>query len=194
MPGIWLRVPGFEINDGDDRRGFWARPAGNVLVNGERPSSKASISEQLRRIPASVGAADGAPVRQRRRRRCARAVAAGERRSAADGRTAAVPCTWVAGGAGISSIRTGIGYTLQVSKIVQAGGQCGAGPRPSGPPTCVAAPSVRGGPQSAGVLTRYREQYNQPNFNGLQARGKSQMEGFGPQRHAEHKRAIQSER
>ena len=47
-----VRVPGFEINDGDDRRGFGAT-GGNVLINGERPSSKATISEQLKRIPSS---------------------------------------------------------------------------------------------------------------------------------------------
>lgn len=45
------RVPGFTIDDGDTRRGFGAT-AGNVLVNGERPSSKTAISEQLKRIPA----------------------------------------------------------------------------------------------------------------------------------------------
>ncbi len=43
------RIPGFAINDGDDRRGF-AGASGNVLINGERPSSKAPISEQLSRI------------------------------------------------------------------------------------------------------------------------------------------------
>jgi hypothetical protein len=46
------RVPGFELRDGDDRRGFGAT-AGNVLVNGERPSSKTALSELLKRIPAS---------------------------------------------------------------------------------------------------------------------------------------------
>jgi hypothetical protein len=45
------RVPGFEIDDGEALRGFGAT-AGNVLVNGERPSSKVLISEQLKRIPA----------------------------------------------------------------------------------------------------------------------------------------------
>jgi hypothetical protein len=45
------RVPGFEIDDGEALRGFGAT-AGNVLVNGERPSSKILISEQLKRIPA----------------------------------------------------------------------------------------------------------------------------------------------
>ena len=45
------RVPGFEIDDGEVLRGFGAT-AGNVLVNGERPSSKVLISEQLKRISA----------------------------------------------------------------------------------------------------------------------------------------------
>lgn len=45
------RVPGFELRDGDDRRGF-AATAGNLLVNGERPSSKSTPSELLKRIPA----------------------------------------------------------------------------------------------------------------------------------------------
>lgn len=45
------RVPGFELRDGDDRRGFGAA-AGNLLINGERPSSKTAASELLKRIPA----------------------------------------------------------------------------------------------------------------------------------------------
>lgn len=45
------RVPGFELRDGDDRRGFGAT-AGNLLINGERPSSKTVPSELLKRIPA----------------------------------------------------------------------------------------------------------------------------------------------
>lgn len=45
------RVPGFEILDGVERRGFGAT-AGNVLVNNERPSSKSLTSDQLKRIPA----------------------------------------------------------------------------------------------------------------------------------------------
>lgn len=43
------RVPGFTLDNGLDRRGF-AASAGNVLINGERPSSKTPISEQLSRI------------------------------------------------------------------------------------------------------------------------------------------------
>lgn len=45
------RTPGFTLSDGQDRRGF-AASAGNVLINGERPSSKVLISEQLSRISA----------------------------------------------------------------------------------------------------------------------------------------------
>ncbi|MBI1362194.1 MAG: outer membrane beta-barrel protein [Alphaproteobacteria bacterium] len=45
------RVPGFEISDGEQLRGFGAT-AGNVLINGERPSSKTLISDQLKRVPA----------------------------------------------------------------------------------------------------------------------------------------------
>lgn len=45
------RIPGFAIDDGEVRRGF-AGTAGNVLINGERPSSKTPISEQLSRISA----------------------------------------------------------------------------------------------------------------------------------------------
>ena len=45
------RLPGFSLDTGDDRRGF-AGAAGNVLINGERPSSKTSLAEQLSRISA----------------------------------------------------------------------------------------------------------------------------------------------
>jgi hypothetical protein len=64
------RIPGFEIDDGEARRGFGGT-AGNVLVNGERPSSKTIISDQLKRIPAGSvlrlelisGSASGSDVR-----------------------------------------------------------------------------------------------------------------------------------
>jgi hypothetical protein len=45
------RLPGFTFDSGDDRRGF-AGAAGNVLINGERPSSKTPLAEQLSRISA----------------------------------------------------------------------------------------------------------------------------------------------
>lgn len=46
------RVPGFSVDGGGGGRGFGA--GGNVLIDGERPSSKSdSLSDILRRIPAS---------------------------------------------------------------------------------------------------------------------------------------------
>jgi len=46
------RVPGFSVDNGADRRGFGAT-AGNVLINGERPSSKSNVSDVLGRIAAT---------------------------------------------------------------------------------------------------------------------------------------------
>lgn len=47
------QIPGFQISDGDGSRGF-AGAGGNVLINGERPSSKQdSVSSILLRVPAS---------------------------------------------------------------------------------------------------------------------------------------------
>jgi hypothetical protein len=47
------RIPGFSINAGEDRRGF-GENAGNVLVDGDRPSTKSDdIFTILSRIPAS---------------------------------------------------------------------------------------------------------------------------------------------
>jgi hypothetical protein len=45
------QVPGFAINNGESLRGFGAT-AGNVLIDGQRPSSKNSISDELLRIAA----------------------------------------------------------------------------------------------------------------------------------------------
>lgn len=46
------RVPGFTLSEGDDRRGF-AGTAGNVLIDGVRPSAKAqSLTDLLAQIPA----------------------------------------------------------------------------------------------------------------------------------------------
>ncbi len=47
------RLPGFSLNSGDDRRGFGDN-AGNVLIDGERPSTKSDdVRTILGRIPAS---------------------------------------------------------------------------------------------------------------------------------------------
>jgi len=160
------RVPGFEINDGDDRRGFGAT-AGNVLVNGERPSSKATISEQLRRIPASAvlrvellsGSASGVDVHGQ-----SRLVNVVLRPTADSGS----PLTWVIGARHLQYSER-IGYTLQVSKSFKLADNIELAldlQAPNLRGRTVAFEAVRG---PAGALTRYREQYNQPNFNGVQA-------------------------
>ena len=47
------RVPGFTLNEGEDRRGF-SGAAGNVLIDGRRPSTKSQdLSSILARIPAA---------------------------------------------------------------------------------------------------------------------------------------------
>jgi len=47
------QVPGFQIDNGDDSRGF-AGAAGNILINGQRPSAKQDqASSILSRVPAS---------------------------------------------------------------------------------------------------------------------------------------------
>ncbi|MFM2411218.1 MAG: hypothetical protein RL481_2046, partial [Pseudomonadota bacterium] len=47
------RIPGFSIDGGDGRRGF-GENAGNVLIDGDRPSTKSDdIFTLLKRIPAS---------------------------------------------------------------------------------------------------------------------------------------------
>ncbi|MEZ6030029.1 MAG: TonB-dependent receptor plug domain-containing protein [Hyphomonadaceae bacterium] len=46
------QVPGFTIDEGDSVRGF-GNAAGNVLINGERPSTKTSLRTLLGRIPAA---------------------------------------------------------------------------------------------------------------------------------------------
>ncbi|ESQ89120.1 hypothetical protein ABAC460_13705 [Asticcacaulis sp. AC460] len=44
-----FRVPGFAFNQGDEVRGF-AGAAGNVVIDGQRPASKANLAEQLNTI------------------------------------------------------------------------------------------------------------------------------------------------
>jgi hypothetical protein len=49
-----LQVPGFQVDDGGDKRGFGVA-AGNILINDRRPSAKQDPpSAILRRIPASI--------------------------------------------------------------------------------------------------------------------------------------------
>lgn len=49
---VVARVPGFDPDFGNSQRGFGGT-AGNILIDGERPSSKNSLSEVLDRIPLS---------------------------------------------------------------------------------------------------------------------------------------------
>lgn len=159
------RVPGFEINDGDDRRGFGAT-AGNVLVNGERPSSKATISEQLRRIPAGAvlriellsGSASGVDVRGQ-----SRLVNVVMRPTTDSGS----PLTWVVGARQVQYSER-ISHVLQLSKSFRLADNVDVSldlQTPNIPGRTIAFEAVR---NSAGSLTRYREQYNQLNFNGVQ--------------------------
>lgn len=47
------QVPGFTLDEGEDLRGFGAT-AGNVLIDGQRPSSKTSLKDELSRIAAGA--------------------------------------------------------------------------------------------------------------------------------------------
>ena len=63
------RLPGFTFNEGEDVRGFGGA-AGNVLIDGERPSSKSvPLDQLLQRIPGHVGGADRPDPRRRARHR-----------------------------------------------------------------------------------------------------------------------------
>lgn len=159
------RVPGFEINDGDDRRGFGAT-AGNVLVNGERPSSKATISEQLRRIPASAvlriellsGSASGVDVRGQ-----SRLVNVVLRQTT----NSDSPLTWVIG-ARLVQYSERISHVLQLSKSFKLADNVDVSldlQTPNFPGRTVAFEAVR---TPSGSLTGYRKQYNQLSFRGIQ--------------------------
>jgi hypothetical protein len=162
------RVPGFEIIDGDDRRGFGAT-AGNVLINGERPSSKASISDQLKRVPAgsvlrlelisgSSGSADA--------RGQSRIVNVILRPSEAGGS----PTTWVLGVRHLEYSNR-LGYTAQLSRSLRLAEGLDLS-------LDLQLPNIRGRTQGeevvrgpTGAITEYRQQFNQPNFIGMQLAG-----------------------
>ncbi|MFT3725337.1 MAG: TonB-dependent receptor [Hyphomonadaceae bacterium] len=156
------RIPGFEINDGDDRRGFGAT-GGNVLINGERPSSKATITDQLKRIPAS------SVLRVEMRSGGGSADVAGQSRVANVilKPSASTPLTWIAGARHLQYSNR-LGYTLQLSKSFSLGEHMELAldlQAPNIRGRTVAFESVR---LANGALTEYREQYTQPNYNGLQ--------------------------
>jgi hypothetical protein len=161
---VVVRVPGFEINDGDDRRGFGAS-GGNVLVNGERPSSKATITEQLKRIPAA------AVLRVEILSGGGSADAAGQSRVAnvvlKTNAGASTPATWVAGVRYLQYSHRA-GYITQISKTLSLD-------RDVELALDLQAPNIRGRTiafesvrSSTGGLSEYREQYQQPNYIGIQ--------------------------
>lgn len=159
-----IRIPGFEINDGEDRRGFGAT-GGNVLVNGERPSSKATISEQLKRIPAS------SVLRVEIQSGGGSADASGQSRVAnvilKPSAGAASPTTYILG---VRQLQYSdrLGYTVQLSKSFNLTKDVELALDVQGPNIrgrTVAFEAVR---SSGGNLTLYREQHQQSNNIGLQ--------------------------
>lgn len=159
------RVPGFEIQDGETLRGFGAT-AGNVLVNGERPSSKVQISEQLKRIPADAvarieliaGSSSEADVRGQTR--LVNVVLNAVRGNAR-------PASWVLDLRHIQ-YSDRLGWGVQATKAFALGETAELS-------IDLQAPNLRGRVDSfeavrdaSGRLTQYRRQYGQPNFIGLQ--------------------------
>lgn len=158
------RVPGFEVRDGDDRRGFGAT-AGNILVNGERPSSKTNVSEQLKRIPADMvmrlelisGSANSEVSGQ------SQLVNVVLKKAQANGN----PTTFVAGLRYLQYAER-LAWTLQASHTFALGDTAELA-------IDLQTPNVRGRSinfeavrNASGALTAYRTQYGQGNNIGLQ--------------------------
>jgi Outer membrane protein beta-barrel family len=162
------RVPGFDIEDGEALRGFGAT-AGNVLVNGERPSSKVLISEQLKRIPADSvvrvelisGSSSKVDVRGQ-----TQLVNVVLRQTKAGGS----PTTWVVDLRDIQYSER-MGWGLQLTKTFGLGETADL-------TIDLQAPNLRGRTESFetvrdpnGTELFYREQFGQPNYIGLQGSG-----------------------
>lgn len=162
------RVPGFEIEDGETLRGFGAT-AGNVLINGERPSSKVQISEQLKRIPAESvirvelisGSASNVDVRGQTQ------LVNVILKKAKQGGS---PTTWVFDLRDIQYSER-LGWGIQFTKSFALG--------PDADLTLdLQFPNIRGRTESfeaardpGGNLLFYREQFGQPNHIGMQGSG-----------------------
>lgn len=159
------RVPGFEIDDGESRRGFGAT-AGNVLVNGERPSSKTIISDQLKRIPAGSvirielisGSSSGSDVRGQSQ---LLNVVVRKATIADSPTTFVLAARWI-------EFSERIGWTAQVSRSIPLGDNAELA-------IDLQSPNIRGRSESleeirtpAGVVTEVRDAYGQPNNIGLQ--------------------------
>ncbi len=162
------RVPGFDIDDGEALRGFGAT-AGNVLVNGERPSSKVLISEQLKRIPADSvirvelisGSSSKVDVRGQ-----TQLVNVVLRQAKAGGS----PTTWVADLREIQYSER-LGWNVQLTKTFSLGETADL-------TVDFQLPNLRGRTESfetvrnpAGALLFYRDQIGQPNYIGVQLSG-----------------------
>lgn len=162
------RVPGFEIDDGEALRGFGAT-AGNVLVNGERPSSKVLISEQLKRIPSESvirvelisGSASNVDVRGQTQ------LVNVVLKQAKQGGS---PTTWVFELRDIQYSER-VSWNAQLTKTFALGEDAEL-------TVDLQTPNLRGRVESleavrnaSGQLTRYREVFGQPNNIGLQGAG-----------------------
>ena len=162
------RVPGFEIDDGETLRGFGAT-AGNVLVNGERPSSKVLISEQLKRIPADSvvrvelisGSASNVDVRGQ-----TQLVNVMLKRANQGGS----PTTWVFDLRDIQYSER-LGWQVQLTRTFALGENAELTLDFQTPNLRGRVVSFEAFRNSAGALTSYREQFGQPNNIGVQGSG-----------------------
>ena len=155
------RVPGFEIDDGEALRGFGAT-AGHVLVNGERPSSKVLISEQLKlRVELVSGSASNLDARGQTQ------LVNVVLKQAKQGGS---PTTFVFDLRDIQYSER-LGWGVQLTKTFSLGEDADL-------TVDFQLPNLRGRTESfetvrnaAGALTLYREQIGQPNYIGVQGSG-----------------------
>jgi len=162
------RVPGFDLDEGEALRGFGGT-ASNVLVNGERPSSKVLMSEQLKRIPADSvlkvelisGSASNVDVRGQTQ--LVNVILKPAKKGGS-------PTSWVADLRDIQYSER-LGWQFQLTKTFALGENADL-------TVDLQTPNLRGRNESfeavrnaAGVLTSYREQFGQPNQIGLQGSG-----------------------
>jgi outer membrane receptor for ferrienterochelin and colicin len=165
---IVSRVPGFEIDDGETLRGFGAT-AGNVLVNGERPSSKVLVSEQLKRIPADSvtrvelisGSASNVDVRGQTQ--LVNVVLKQARQGGS-------PTTWVADLRDIQYSER-LGWQLQLTRTFALSDNAELTVDLQTPNLRGRVESLEAVRNSSGVVTSYREVFGQPNNIGFQGAG-----------------------
>jgi hypothetical protein len=165
---IVTRVPGFQIVDGELLRGF-AATAGNVLVNGERPSSKVAVSEQLKRIPAEsvvrvelISGSDS-NVDVRGQTQLVNVILKKQKQGGS-------PTTWVAEIRDLQYSER-VSWNGQLTKTFALGDNADL-------TVDFQLPNLRGRVEGyetvrngSGALTQYREQFGQPNNIGVQGSG-----------------------